>query len=284
MTKPISSVLFLSAAVLALTACKAPTSAPSAEDDGHATASSATKAQEADLCTTMGPQTPRDISSKAGLNTTTFRLAPSSKKMNLCNIHTHTNAEHKGPGFNVFVDGTDHGGYACNGTADLTASEKAPYDSSFKGVKPGDTIEVHWVHTSCDATPGEGLGACVPESCESPTLRVETQVFLIVNDRAAPGFMRYAYGGNKVNGLHQPKSLPSGNGTPVVFRGSTTGPNYTQSVCSPAQVTWSVRPQCQKLDIASLDSWGKSGNVFNEKKSHGVRQLVTAPELLSQIP
>jgi len=59
--------------------------------------------------------------------------------------------------------------------------------------------------------------------------------------------------------------------------------NYTQSVCSPAQVTWSVRPQCQKLDIASLDAWAESGNVFNEKKSHGVRQLVTAPELLSAI-
>ena len=279
------SILFLSGALLALSACKGQTSAPEHKDDSHAeTASNATKAQDANLCTTMGPQTPRDISSKAGLNTTTFPMAPSSTSMNMCNIHTHTNAEHKGPGFEVFVDGSDHGGYACNGTADLTAAEKAPYDSSFKGVKSGDTIEVHWVHTYCDATPGEGLGACVPESCESPTLRVETQVFLVVNDRSAPGFMGYAYQGNQVDGLHQPRSLPTGNGTPVVFRGSTAGPNYTQSVCSPAQVTWSVRPQCQKLDIASLDTWAKSGNVFNEKKSHGVRQLVTAPELLSQIP
>ena len=279
------SILILSAAALALTACKAPSSTSSKTDDSQATKPASEAAtQAADLCTTMGPQTPRDISSKAGLNTTTFGLAPASTEMNLCNIHTHTNAEHKGPGFEVFVDGSDHGGYACNGTADLTAAEKAPYDSNFKGVKPGDTIEVHWVHTSCDATPGEGLGACVPESCESPTLRVETQVFLVVNDRAAPSFMGYAYDGNQVNGLHQPKSLPTGNGAPVVFRGSTTGPKYTQSVCSPAQVTWSVRPQCQKLDIASLDTWAKSGNVFNEKKSHGVRQLVTAPELLSQIP
>ena len=281
MTKPISSILILSAAALALTACKAATHTDHAHDDDHATK---TVAQTEELCTTMGPQTPRDISSKAGLNTTTFGLAPNSKRMNLCNIHTHTNAEHKGPGFEIFVDGSDHGGYACNGTADLTDAEKAPYDSKFKGVKSGDTIEVHWVHTSCDATPGEGLGACVPESCESPTLRVETQVFLVVNDRSAPDFMRYAYQGNQVNGLHQPRSLPKGNGKPVVFRGSTTGPSYTQSVCSLAQVTWSVRPQCQKLDIASLDTWAKSENVFNEKKSHGVRQLVTAPELLSQIP
>ena len=265
MTFTSNTILLLGAAALALSACKkAPT--------------------EAALCTTMGPQTPRDISSKTGLNTTSFPMAPASTAMNLCNIHTHTNAEHKGPGFEVFVDSSDNGGYACNGTADLTEAEKAPYDGNdFGYVKSGDTIEVHWVHTSCDATPGEGLGACVPETCESPTLRVETQVFLVVNDRSAADFMSYAYGGNQLDGLHQPKSLPTGTGTPVVFRGSTTGPSYTQSVCSPAQVTWSVRPQCQKLDIASLDAWGKSGNVFKEKKSHGVRQLVTAPELLAEI-
>jgi hypothetical protein len=114
-------------------------------------------------------------------------------------------------------------------------------------------------------------------------LRVETQVFLVVNDRNAANFMDYAYQGNIVGGLHQPLALPADTGTPIQFLGSTTGPSYTQSVCSPAQVTWSVRPQCQKLDIASLDAWAESGNVFNEKKSHGVRQLVTAQELLSPI-
>ena len=232
----------------------------------------------------MGPQTPRDIASKDGLNTTTFAVAPPSTEMNLCNIHTHTNAEHKGPGFSVFVNDSDYGGYACDGSGDLTEAELAPYtDNDYGKVKPGNTIEVHWVHTSCDATPGEGLGACVTETCTSPTLRVETQVFLVVNDRNAANFMDYGYSGSKTGGLHQPRSLPSGTGTPVQFLGSTTGPSYTQSVCSPAQVTWSVRPHCQKLDIASLDAWAESGNVFKEKKSHGVRQLVTAPELLSPI-
>lgn len=150
-------------------------------------------------------------------------------------------------------------------------------------MKPGDTIEVHWVHTSCEATPGEGLGACVPESCENPLLRVEAQVFLVVNDANALDFTSMAYGGNVVNGLHQAKSIPSDTGAPVLFRGSTTGPSYDQSKCSPAQVTWSVRPQCAKLDINSLHRWAESGNVFKETKSHGVRQLVTAPELLSPI-
>jgi len=280
MTNLSKVTLLAGIAALTLSAC-AGTTADTSTEMAEKEATMATK--DGPLCTTMGPQTPRDISSKLGLNTTMFDMAPASTAMNLCNIHTHTNAEHKGPGFEIFVDGTDNGGYACNETPDLTDAELAPYDSDYKGVVPGQTIEVHWVHTSCDSTPGEGLGACVPETCTDPTLRVETQVFLVVNDRNAADFMDYAYQGNRLNFKDQPKSLPTGTGTPVVFRGSTTGPSYNQSVCSPAQVTWSVRPQCQKLDIASLDAWADSGNVFNETKSHGVRQLVTAPELLSAI-
>jgi len=275
--------LVLGASALVLTACgnsESTESATSKTDDAVKTASM----DDAELCLTMGPQTPRDISSKTGLNKTMFDMAPASTAMNLCNIHTHTNAEHKGPGFNVFVNDSDNGGYACNGTAALTEAERAPYEGNDYGdVKPGNTIEVHWVHTSCDTEPGEGLGACVPDSCENPTLRVETQVFLVVNDRGAADFMDYALSGNKVNGMSQPKALPTGTGTPIQFLGSTTGPSYDQKTCSPAQVTWSVRPQCQKLDIASLDAWAESGNVFKETKSHGVRQLVTAPELLSEI-
>lgn len=237
----------------------------------------------AGLCLDAGPQTPRDIASTIGLNSVTFPTAPPASEMNLCNIHTHTNAEHKGPGFSVFVNDTDSGGYACNGTADLTEAELAPADGTYQGVKPGDTIEVHWVHTTCEATPGEGLGACVPESCTAPLLRVEAQTFLVVNDESALDFTEMGYGGNVVDGLHQAKMIPSDTGEPVSFLGSTTGPSYDQSTCSPAQVTWNVRPQCAKLDINSLHAWAEDGNVFNETASHGVRQLVTAPELLSSI-
>ena len=55
------------------------------------------------ICEGYGPQTPRDISKKSGINRRVFTLAPPYKKMNLCNIHTHTNAEHKGPGFSIFA-------------------------------------------------------------------------------------------------------------------------------------------------------------------------------------
>ncbi|MBL4617504.1 MAG: hypothetical protein JKY46_07380 [Robiginitomaculum sp.] len=242
-------------------------------------------AAKEDLCLTFGPQTPRDISSKTGLNAVDFVMAPASSQLNLCNIHTHTNAEHKGPGFSVFVNDSGNGGYACNDTAELTAEELAPVegDGGFKGVKPGDTIEVHWVHTSCDITPGEGLGSCLSDTCTDPLLRVEAQTFLVVNDANALNFNNFGYDDNVVDGKHQAKAIPANSGDPVVFRGSTTGPSYNQSKCSPLQVTWSVRPMCVKVDINSLNEWGAKGNVFNETKSHGIRQLVTAPELLSAI-
>ena len=240
-------------------------------------------AAEPELCLDMGPQTPRDITSALGLNADNFQLAPPAAEMNLCNIHTHTNAEHKGPDYSVFVSDADDGGYACNATADLTEAELAPSEGAYKGVKPGDTIEVHWVHTSCPATPGPGLGACVPEGCDNPLLRVEAQVFLVVNDENALDFTTMAYDGNTVDGFHQAKMIPADTGKPVLFRGSTTGPSYDQSTCSPAKVTWSVRPMCAKVDINSLHRGAENGNVFEEDTSHGVRQLVTAPELLSPI-
>lgn len=236
-----------------------------------------------ELCVGMGPQTPRDISSAIGLNSVTFPKAPPSGAMNLCNIHTHTNAEHKGPGFSIFVDASDNGGYACNETSDLTDAELEPAPGAYQGVVPGQTIEVHWVHTTCDASPGEGLGACVPEGCTDPLLRVEAQTFLVVNDPNALDFTKMAEVIEEKGGFYQAGLIPSDTGTPVTFPGSTTGPSYSQAECSPAQVTWNVRPMCAKVDISSLNKWAEEGNVFNETKSHGVRQLVTAPELLSPI-
>lgn len=237
------------------------------------------------LCEGFGPQTPRDISNADGRNMDDFPMAPDYSKLNLCNIHTHTNAEHKGPDFSIFVGDDDHGGYACNETSSLTPAQLTdPTDGkgAYKGVKPGDTIEVHWVHSSCDVKPGPTLGACLAEGCTDPLLRVETQVFLLVNDDHALDFGDYAYSGAAVDGFHQAKAIPSDMGKPIQFRGSTTGPSFTQETCSPLKVTWSVRPQCAKLNINSLHTWAEN-NPFEETKSHGVRQLVTAPELLSPI-
>jgi Delta carbonic anhydrase len=237
------------------------------------------------ICQGFGPQAPRDITSKAGTNPRVFSLAPPASQMNLCNIHIHSNAEHKAPGFSVFAGEGVHGGYRCNETASLTAAElenPTHGHGACHDLKPGDTIEVHWVHSSCDVTPGEGLGSCLSEQCSDPLLRVEAQAFLVVNDPNALSLADFDYDGDGTSGLHQVKALPSGTGDPVVFLGSTTGPSFTQETCSPLQVTWSVRPACAKIDIGSLNAWC-GGNVFNEHEAHGVRQLVTAQELLAPI-
>jgi hypothetical protein len=120
------------------------------------------------------------------------------------------------------------------------------------------------------------------DSCVNPNLRVEAQVFVAVNDASALDFMYFVYDGNRVNGYHQAKSLPTGTGNPVEFVGSTTGPAYNDQKCSPFQTTWRVRPKCAKIDINSLSQWCQ-GNVFEEKHAHGVRKLVTNPKLLGEI-
>lgn len=236
-----------------------------------------------DLCQGYGPQTPRDISAAGGSNPRMFNLAPPAGEMNLCNIHFHVNAEHKGPGFAVFAGEAEDGGYQCNETADLTEAElEDKGHGACHGLAAGDTIEVHWVYSTCDITPGEGLGSCLSDQCANPQLRVESQVFLAVNDNEALDFSDYLYDGNVMDGLHQAKMLPGDTGDPVEFLGSTTGPSYTEQACSPFQVTWNVRPSCAKVNIATVHEWCE-GNVFNEDHAHGVRQLVTATELLAPI-
>lgn len=266
--------------ILVLAACS---STPKESTDNKTTPEPEQKTEvvveTADVCTDFGPQTPRDIAAVEGTNAVTFTVAPAYTEMNLCNIHTHTQAEHKGPGFSIEAPGE---GFQCNGTPELTAAELAAAPGAYEGVKPGDTIEVHWVHSSCDVKPGEGLGACLTDTCKDPLLRVETQVFLVVNDKNALDFTSFDYTGAAKDGKHQAKAIPADTGTPVQFLGSTTGPKYTEQVCSPAQVTWSVRPNCAKVDINSLHRWAEK-NAFAEKKSHGVRELVKDTRLLSPI-
>jgi len=271
-TSHVLQILALMAALCAATIAYA--------EDNHAGASAS------EVCVGFGPQTPRDIDNKAGENARILGMAPDYQQMNLCNLHFHANAEHKAKDFSIYagegVNGVG-GGYQCAASKSLSPAQLKPLAKNYcEGVKPGDTIEVHWVHSSCDVAPGKGLGSCLSESCANPNLRVETQVFTLVNDPSALNFADFAYDGNVVAGYHQAKAIPTGTGTPVEFAGSTTGPSYTEQVCSPMQVSWSVRPQCANLDINSLSNWCKD-NVFEEDHAHGVRKLVTDPRLLSEI-
>ena len=262
-------------------------SAAIADDHGHGHEKAEEQGETGPACEGYGPQTPRDIDNLAGENKRLFPLAPSHEQMNLCNIHFHKNAEHKAKAFSVYAGEGENGvggGYQCNISQSLSKAELRPMRGKnyCKNVQPGDTIEVHWVHSSCDVKPGKGLGSCLSDSCANPALRVETQVFTVVNDTNALNFNDLSYDGDMVNGYHQAKSIPNNTGAPVEFLGSTTGPSYTEQQCSPLQVTWSVRPHCAKVDINSLSAWCKD-NVFEEDHAHGVRKLVTNPKLLSEI-
>ena len=105
---------FALVALLALLAagCGTESGPETAASEPEASTNAAAEPGNNALCVHMGPQTPRDIASASGLNTVAFALAPEASEMNLCNIHTHTNAEHKGPGFSVFVSAADDGGFA----------------------------------------------------------------------------------------------------------------------------------------------------------------------------
>ncbi len=235
----------------------------------------------------FGPQSPRDIDAHAGNNARLFNAAPDYTRMNLCNIHFHKNAEHKGGEFTQYAgNGDGHGylsGYQYVGK--LSTSELKPVTheicpSEHGALSPGDTIEVHYVHSTAQIEPGPTLGSCLNESIKNPQLRVETQVYVLVNDDKALDFGKLTQHGVK-NGLHQALNIPGNTGQPVQYAGSTTGPGYNEKG-SPFQVTWSVRPKVARVNIQTVGEWCK-GNTFKEDHAHGVRNLVINPDLLSRI-
>lgn len=235
----------------------------------------------------FGPQAPRNIDSAAGSNTVSFGRAPAYTEMNLCNIHFHKNAEHKGGEFTRYAGNGDGHGYQSGFrySGNLSPAERAPFDyevclGKHGGLQSGDTIEVHYVHSTARIKPGPTLGACLSEAIRNPQLRVETQVYVLVNDASALDFAKLSEHGEK-NGFQQALGIPTNTGKPIQYSGSTTGPGYNEKG-SPFQVTWSVRPKVAKVNIASVGAWCK-GNVFNEDHAHGVRNLVENPKLLSRI-
>lgn len=233
----------------------------------------------------FGPQSPRDLDQVEGTNKRNFGMAPNTSHMNLCNIHFHKNAEHKGGDFTTYAGNGDgmgsDTGFKYNGK--LTKAQMKPVKDQICAAKgnslqSGDTLEVHFVYSSAHVKPGPTLGACLADSTMNPGLRVEGQVIVLANDDDAHDFAELAEVEN-VDGYFQAVNIPSDTGTPIEYLGSTTGPSYNEKA-SPLQVSWSVRPQVAVVDINSVGEWCND-NVFNEDHAHGVRNLVTNPKLLS---
>lgn len=235
----------------------------------------------------FGPQSPRDLDQEDGNNLRLFSEAPSHTQMNLCNIHFHAAAEHKGGEFTTYAgngDGEGYDtGYVYNGTLaqELLAPPSRAICPGPKGsLQSGDTIEVHYVFSSAQVQPGATLGSCLADGTMNPQLRVEGQVLVLVNDENAADFQQLAAVGTE-NGYHQALNIPTNTGDPIEYAGSTTGPAYnTQG--SPLQVSWSVRPEVAYVNIDSVGAWCDS-NPFEERAAHGVRNLVINPDLISDI-
>ncbi|MEQ3694900.1 MAG: delta-class carbonic anhydrase [Thalassolituus sp.] len=235
----------------------------------------------------FGPQSPRDIDQVSGKNSNMFQPAPAHSQMNLCNIHFHVGAEHKGGEFTTYAgNGNGQGagtGYLFNG--ELSKKQLKSFKGEVCAAKgrslvPGDTIEVHFVHTTAQIQPGPTLGACLSDNIMNPQLRVEAQVIVLANDDKAIDFNEMATVA-QVNGYYQAPNIPTNTGTPVQYAGSTTGPSYNEKG-SPLQVSWSVRPEVAVVDIESVADWCEE-NEFDEDHAHGVRNLVLNPQLLSEI-
>lgn len=227
--------------------------------------------KEENKCIGAGPQAPRDVDNKAGSNPVTLAMAPEIKDMNLCNIHFHWNAEHKAEEYSTFVEAGDHSGWACQEPAAGRIENKHAEYNGCQGIAEGDTIEVHWVYTTCDIVSegvkplGGGLNACFTSTCSNPDARVAAQVFVL-----------------QKNGDLKFTDSPQNHTPAVAYTGSTTGTSYSKNHCSPYQVTWDVKTTCSTLDIDSFSSWC-SNNKYNDNHAHGVRALVTNERLLSKI-
>lgn len=225
------------------------------------------------MCIGAGPQAPRDIDRTAGTNPVLFEMAPAFSEMNLCNVHFHRNAEHKAAAYSTFVEDGGHSGWACREPVPGRLEHHHAEYNGCQGIAPGDTIEVHWVYTTCDTVSegvkpkGGGLNACLTETCANPELHVVAQVFTLDKN-----------GSLKFNG----EAPTSTNSTPVMYTGATTGTSYSNTHCSPFQVTWEVRPTCDSLDIDDFSKWC-SHNKYDDHHAHGVRELVTSEALLSEI-
>jgi len=290
-----SLMSLVAASLLTFTACGTDTNTDETAGEHEEVSDAVIAEQHEKLAESLtgneGPQAPRDIDLVAGDNNVTFDFAPKFSAMNLCDIHFHKSAEHKGGEFTTYAgngDGEGYGsGYKYDGNLTelektaFTGLESEVFTNEHNPLYSGDTIEVHYVYTSNSGDRlGHGLGTCLDVNGTSKFLRVEAQVYVVVNDENALDFTELnKIETNATTDFKVASHIPTGPA--VEYLGSTTGPGYNEKV-SPYQVTWNVHKEVKKVYIETVGEW-INDNKFDETHPHGVRNLVTNPKLLSTI-
>jgi hypothetical protein len=238
-------------------------------------------------CDFAGPQTPRDVTGVDGTNSYKvegLQRTTSTEGMRICNVHFHRFAEHRSQGQYDVDRGRE--GWACR-RADATSDDGQGAPGEDGGldeqapVQDGDTIEVHWAHTSCpqelidesiaaalekDPKAITGLAPC---ACPGAEIVFEARVFRVSKDSGLDTLTN---------------TPPPPTGELARFFGSTTGAVYNGK-CSPIQSGWRVDKSCGELRLSALEAWlqdPRGARLFNESHPHPVRELVTDPKLLSR--
>jgi len=242
-------------------------------------------------CNKAEPQAPRDLTQPDG-NFTEGMKVPKSPTLtpsqvlflSLVNVHFHFGAEHKANAYmndSVIVDWDGNTkpepGYMCE-APQLNTTFKFQY---CENVTVGYSYEVHYVHSSAgysaqhtaDASADnmdDGLGgAANGRGLLNPTVAVEAQVFLIVDD--------------DTTGVDDAPDLVHGwkhltDRKIAAYQGSTTGPSHDDSVCSPYAVSWHVDLDCHKVKASDFDKMCKAmKDTYKMKydlKPHGSRRPV----------
>jgi len=254
------------------------------------------------LCSISGPQAPRDLTTSGSNNDGSFvedgKMYPKApllsreqmKNLSLVNVHFHLGAEHKADAYQG-IDLMDlwksdsnetRPGYVCQ----KPDEPDIPYEFKHcKGVKEGYTYEVQFVHSSAGystekidhSDPPElddGLGgAAHGYGALNPTIGVEAQVFHIHSSAPKRGD-----GANLVKGFLDSDSNPEERKEVWAYLGSTAGPSFNNTVCSPYQVSWHVDLLCHKIHPADFDDMCKEMKdrygLDDDLSPHGSRELV----------
>lgn len=216
------------------------------------------------------------------------------------NVHWHLGAEHLSVG-EYDASGTgpdgDHRqralagnvrlGNRCNKYNADDVKFTGHYDWKYcKGMKVGETYEVHWPHSAFGAcgTPNQyqlpfydgvfcHIGTRYDTSKDlSAQVGVQAQVFTIVNDEAYyyPDMM----GGMIVDGEY---------GMDIAsYTGSTTGTSRNNTICSAySPITWQVDRKCQLISASSFDKMcgdmmAVRDDMTDDLYAHGSREVVAS--------